>query len=67
LHKLNLIKAISSYSYQRKDHAYLEEDCDLGRLFDAAKLAGYTIALNQKNARCKQSKIRSYDTYNGGA
>jgi hypothetical protein len=53
---------ISNYSYMRKEYAYLEEDCDLSILFEAAKALDITIKLREYNCN-KQSKIRYYDNY----
>lgn len=62
LHNLGIANNISSYSYQRGDYVYLEEDCDLTSL---------CMALNQRNTRIKfvekstnrDSRIRSYERY----
>jgi hypothetical protein len=59
---LGIEDKISSYSYQRKDYAYLEEDCDLSTLYAAADKAGIAISLKEYHTN-KQSKIRSYDNY----
>jgi hypothetical protein len=47
----------------RKDNVYLEEDCDLGRLYDALEKAGTSLKLKSFVAREKRSKIRSYDYF----
>jgi hypothetical protein len=65
LQKLGIIDQISRYSYTRKDNAYLEEDCDLGRLYGALDKAGITLKLKEFIAREKRSKIRSYDSFKG--
>lgn len=62
LHNLGIADNISSYSYQRGEYVYLEEDCDLSTL---------CMALNQRNTRIKfvekhtdrDSRIRSYERY----
>lgn len=62
LHNLGIANNISSYSYQRGEYVYLEEDCDLSTL---------CMALNQRNTRIKfvekhtdrDSRIRSYERY----
>ena len=64
LQKLGIIDQISTYSYVRKDNIYLEEDCDLGRLYEALDKAGITLKLKEFCARKKKSKIRSYDSFN---
>jgi len=38
LRHLNIERKISSYSYQSKLHAYLEEDCDLKTFLDAKNI-----------------------------
>ena len=35
LSNLGIAGMISQYSYVKGDYAYLEEDCDMGRFFDA--------------------------------
>lgn len=62
LEKLNIQDKISSYSYQRNDSVYLEEDCDLGIFYDACKSTGIEIELVYKNTN-NRSKIRSYESY----
>lgn len=62
LHNLGIADNISSYSYQRGEYVYLEEDCDLSTL---------CMALNERNTRIKfvekstnrDSRIRSYERY----
>lgn len=62
LHNLGIADNITSYSYQRGEYVYLEEDCDLSTL---------CMALNQRNTRIKfvekstnrDSRIRSYERY----
>lgn len=62
LHNLGIANNITSYSYQRGEYVYLEEDCDLSTL---------CMALNQRNTRIKfvekstnrDSRIRSYERY----
>ena len=62
LHNLGIADNISSYSYQRGEYVYLEEDCDLSTL---------CMALNQRNTRIKfvekhtdnDSRIRTYERY----
>ena len=67
INKLAINDKISSYSYMRKDYAYLEEDCDAGLLFDALEKRGIKFEVISKVSRMRSSKIRSYDRYyNGG-
>lgn len=62
LEKLGIVDQITTYSYQRKDSVYLEEDCDLGTLIVALNKAGVSVAFREFNTN-KQSKIRSYNHY----
>jgi hypothetical protein len=59
---LGINNKISRYSYVRGNHAYLEEDCDLGLLFKTCDAKGIKIVLREHNSN-KQSKIRSYQSY----
>jgi len=63
LQKLGILGQISTYSYMRNDNVYLEEDCDLSRLYDALEGQGITLKLKSFVAREKRSKIRSYDNF----
>jgi hypothetical protein len=62
LHGLKIAGDITPFSYRRGGYAYLEEDCDLSRLMQAAQAAGITIKLKIFHTN-KTSKIRSYDQY----
>lgn len=62
LQRFGIAGDISAYSYQRGDYAYLEEDGDAERLFQAAGRAGIVIQLNHMHSN-KQSKIRAYQSY----
>lgn len=66
LNKLAINDKISSYSYMRKDYAYLEEDCDVGILFDALEKKGIKYEVISKVSRNRSSKIRSYNRYQNG-
>jgi hypothetical protein len=61
---LGIHSQISTYSYLRKSFAYLEEDCDLARFFEAFN-ARFNIdpKLRSRIAREKQSKVRGYNRY----
>ena len=62
--ELGIHKEISSYSYYRDGFAYLEEDCDLTRFFNAFNARfGFDPKLRNRVARIKRSKIRSYLCY----
>lgn len=64
LFKSGVANQISSYSYLRGHHAYLEEDSDAGKYLLAIGYyntpATKEIALSHTN---KRSKIRSYKSY----
>lgn len=62
LAKLGIADQITTYSYQRNDSVYLEEDCDLGTFIVALNKAGVSVAFREFNTN-KQSKIRSYNHY----
>jgi hypothetical protein len=62
LERLSIADKISSYSYSRGDSVYLEEDCDLGRLYNATDKRGIKIDLVTRHTN-RQSKIRSYNSY----
>ncbi len=62
LRQLGIANKITEYSYMRGDYAYLEEDCDLSLLIDAAEKEGLTIKFRDHTAD-KQSKIRGYEPY----
>lgn len=53
---------ISSYSYERGQTAYLEEDCDLSILIGELKVRGIMPAFVEKHTD-RRSPIRSYATY----
>lgn len=61
--QLGISANISSYSYQRGEHVYLEEDCDL-QVFSSAYAARFGVApkfvSRHSNSR---SRIRSYESY----
>jgi hypothetical protein len=63
LEKLGIANKISSYSYQRGDTAFLEEDCDFTILIDALKANGYSTVLVENSFTNRSSKIRSYSSY----
>lgn len=62
LFKYNIQDKISGFSYQRGDSVYLEEDGDLGHLYDA--LTKQNIKMDLVNSHTnRSSKIRSYQRY----
>ena len=60
--KLGIDRKITAYSYQRGEHAYLEEDCDASLLIETLKAKGFSYSFRSHNAN-KSSKIRSYAPY----
>lgn len=62
LKALGIDKDISYFSYTRKQYAYLEEDCDLNKLYQACDKQGIVIKLREHIAD-KSSKIRNYQSY----
>lgn len=63
LQTLGIADKVSTFSYWRKGHAYLEEDCDAGLLLSALRAKGIAPAFREHVAREKQSKIRGYEHY----
>ena len=59
---LGIADKISRYSYQYKDNAYLEEDCDLFLLHQTLDDQGVRLKYVEKHTD-KQSRIRSYESY----
>lgn len=59
---LGIAAAISPYSYQRGDWAYLEEDSDYARFCRAMAAQGIPIALREHVAN-RPSRIRGYAPY----
>lgn len=62
LKDLGISEKISHYSYMRGESAYLEEDCDLGILYQACDSKGIKIELITKHTDSR-SPIRSYSVY----
>lgn len=60
--KLGIAHLISSYSYERGEYAYLEEDCDAGLLLRKLEMRDikWTIKTAHTN---KTSRIRNYNRY----
>lgn len=63
LAKLGIADQISPYSYQRKDVAYLEEDCDLSVFMAAARNAGITVTMKEEHQN--HTFIRDLPSYEG--
>jgi len=62
LKALGIEKDISYFSYTRGLYAYLEEDCDLARLYKACDDQGIILKLRDHIAD-RNSKIRNYQSY----
>ena len=62
---LGIADKISRYSYQLRDNAYLEEDCDLFLLHQTLDAQGVRLKYVEKHTD-KTSKIRSYERYEHG-
>ena len=60
--KLGIENKITSYSYQKGDYVYLEEDCDFSTFYDAMSKADKVIQVVSRHTD-KQSKIRSYESF----
>lgn len=60
--KLGILDKISSYSYQRGEWVYLEEDNDLSKFIAACKEKGETPKFIEEHTN-RQSKIRSYEYF----
>lgn len=58
--KLGIISKITSYSYERNDSVYLEEDCDLGAYIKALKDRGHEIKFRETSCDRRYSRIRNY-------
>lgn len=63
LEQLGIQNKISSYSYMNKGFAYLEEDCDLSLFFKTKGFTDFDKNVKSNRQSNKQSKIRSYDSY----
>ena len=59
---LGISDKISTYSYQKGENAFLEEDCDLTVLVNALRERGYEVKFNESHTN-RQSKIRGYNTF----
>jgi hypothetical protein len=62
LARLGIENKITSYSYERGDYAYLEEDCDVSTLVKAAEAHDYKIMWDEQ-PQSNYSRIRSYQPY----
>jgi hypothetical protein len=60
--QLGILDQISSYSYQRGDAVYLEEDCDASKFQAAANAAGLEVTFADHYSG-RPSRIRSYEGF----
>jgi len=60
--ELGIEDKISSFSYRKGELAYLEEDCDISVLFQAAKDRGIEIKYKEDSVN-DYSPIRNYASY----
>lgn len=60
---LGIADKISSYSYQKGEYAYLEEDCDASLFFETLKNKNIEVELKESNSATRMSRIRNYDDY----
>jgi hypothetical protein len=59
---LGIADKITSFSFQKGDTVYLEEDCDLPKLTTALSINGIWIEHIEKHTD-RRSPIRSYQSY----
>lgn len=62
LEELQIVDQISPYSYLLGQHAYLEEDCDAGKLTESLKQKGTAYKVVSHLCQ-KESAIRSYPSF----
>lgn len=59
-----IAEKISTYSYQRGEYAYLEEDCDATTFHQAYETRfGFPPKYRERNAGQKYSRVRNYRSY----
>lgn len=61
--ELGIAGKISSFSYQRGQWAYLEEDCDASVFMQAAEAQGVEVELEPESRCNKSSAIRRFNSY----
>lgn len=61
LKELGLLSKISSYSYEKGNTVYLEEDCDASLFIAAKKAKGEEVAFVESHV--SRSPIRSYNSF----
>lgn len=60
--RLGILDRITSYSYQRGEFVYLEEDCDLSAFMDAKRVRAEAVAMRHHSSN-QSSRIRGYDCF----
>ncbi len=63
LHELGIADKITPFSYQRGEHVYLEEDCDLATFLYEWRVQRGGVPPFRESYTNRQSKIRSYRSY----
>lgn len=61
--RLGIGSAITIYSFQRGQYAYLEEDQDAGTALNKAKELGIPVVFGKSRHCNRHSTIRSYDRW----
>jgi len=62
LTKLGIADKITSFSYQRTEYAYLEEDQDMTTFLLAMNEKGVEVTRKNRNTD-RESRIRKYESY----
>ena len=62
LEELGILNQISSYSYQRGQTVYLEEDCDASLFIQTKKARGEELQIKDQHTD-HNSPIRSYESF----
>jgi len=65
LQTLGIAGKVTRYSHQRRDYAYLEEDCDAPLFIRAMEQRGVKVEFTERIAD-RSSRIRSYPPYSVG-
>lgn len=61
--ELGLINKISSYSYEKGETIYCEEDCDAVKVIQALTNKGFTLTVKRGKVYDKASPIRNYKPF----
>ena len=60
---LGIDQQITSYSYQRGEYVYLEEDYDALLFIKTKKERNQTVRFRERNAAYRVSRVRNYEHY----